>query len=560
MSVSLPANSTALDLHELLRGIGPETVHELDITNCLVADQNHLYTYIGSCSNLRSLRCLACPILASNLLWLLQERLVHLEELEFSLSFTRSETDKEIMRVNERSLQFPLTVARSLHRVYAEVSGEDNAGLLRGLLAFCPNVTDLHLHVVGGNFRLCLIQAQNILNPDPWLHTFTFSSGIPPKLRYEPCTMTLFCRLSLVCANVSYCDGVYNCVWLRDLALDPDCRELASQLVVIVTHDADVLAQRIAAAARRHIWTGVRCLTLALLPRQPLSAQPHPIAESVYLGGLREFFPVLKYLVELNVSSFHFGPDVDFTQLLQDAGLAFLQALSTAPCAFSQPDAVRRLADVCRELVDLDVRVEKRGRFSGCTVCQLEFRLNTGDMAALHDGYPRSRRRLVRLTLSGVPRLESLRFLECCEVDELRLVDCPDPSHPHFVDIGELLARNAKLISLLIRNTELPFGTTGLLANVTRVTWLQFLCLLSEVPVLDDIATAHVEQLTAGLTQLKCLHIHYRSKGNGREQLITWLWRSAEGGGDGHLIRNGPCILCCTATFIGLAKPLNRGY
>lgn len=417
MIVRLPANAT-LNVHEFLKGIDKSAAaHEFDATNCLVADRNILSAWIGSCSSLRTLRCVGCPIPLNNLLWLLLERLVQLEQLEFSLAISRAEVDEVTGAVRQRFNRAPDTLAHNLRRVYTEVSCDDNVILLSFLLRFCPNVTELHVHVLHGSFRRCVVQVNRILASGPRLEGFTFSSDIPPKLEFVPFEKTCFIRQSFVCANVNCrnSSGPSSCVWLRDLNHALAGRVLPSQLVLVLTHHADVLGGIISAAVR-HIWTAVRVLCLVLLPEQSFSAVPEPIADSAYLSGLRVFFPVVRYVVELNVSSFHFGQDLDLTQLLQDAGLVFLQALSTPPCGLHQPLAARRLAHVFRRLVDLDVRVERRGYFLRCTLCQLEFRLNPADVAELHDTFTGSRRSLRRLTLSGIPNLGSLDFLQRCKV------------------------------------------------------------------------------------------------------------------------------------------------
>lgn len=562
MMRSLPASTEARYLAKLLRSVDTVTkVQALDVTNCVVSDMDVLFEYIGMFSNLRFLRCLGCPVPATSLLSLLQERLVELEELEFSLIIPDDMIGNELEQIFSSSQEQPYTPAQSLRRMYVEVIGEENAVLLWWLLRFCPSVTELHVHVVSGSFQKIVFHINDILFSNHQLEAFTFTSDVPPTAELVPLEMTDFNARALVCANVSYWDFLYSCscVWLCDFDLESTKQELSSQLVVIVTHEADVLADRIGAAVRGHDWTGVRYLCLVLLPQQPFAIEPSPVADISYVDGLREFFPALSYLVELNVNSFHFGPDVDLSQMLRDAQLVFLQALSTAPCGLHHPGALRRLAEVSRELVELDVRVEQRGTQLGCTICQLEFRLDPCDVAALQDDFPRSRRRFRRLTLSGVPSLASLRFLESCKVDELRLVDCGISSLDDFADIGDLLLRNANLRFLVLRDSALALGTTTeLMDNVTRVRWLRYLCLLTEAPVSDEAAEEHVQQLVAQLPKLKYLHVHYRHIEHGTQQQVSWV-RHTGPQTSGTLIPGGPCVLCSTATFIGLNKPLNRG-
>lgn len=554
MSAYFRANSTAMNIRERLTAMGPETVHELNVNCCMIADKEDLCESIAMCSNLKSLSCIACPIPVSKLLWLMQEGLVQLRELSFSLLLSRSDTNNEKLRVLQALRQVPLKVAGNLRSVYAEVRGEYNAFLLSLLLRFCPGVTDIHVHFASGNFRLCLLQIETIVHHLTRMQSFTISSDVPAVgVEDEDSSSALFRKFALACGNVAVCAGFYSCVQLRDLALDSIRRELLSQLVVILNGESTE-DEMIAEAAHGHDWSSVSWLTLVLSPQQPFAAEP--TNECPYLGGLHELFSAATFLTELNVNSFHFKPDVDLTELL--CGAQRLEALSTAPCGLRQPGAMLRLAEACPELIELDVRVEKRGTQHGCTICQLEFRLDGYMVALFEEGPPQPRRRLTRLTLSGVPRLESLLFLERCKVDELRLVDCLDVSSPDFLDIGELLACNDRLKFLLLRHAALPYGTTNLLNNVSRATRLRYLCLLTEVPLHDDIAEAHVEQLASGLPQLAYMDVHYRSMADGNEQRVSWLRRSSDIPGQGHLIRNGPCFMCSAATFIGLSKPLNR--
>lgn len=560
MILSLPVNARVRHLARLLRSVDESTrVLELDVSNCVQANLDLLMKYVGVLSHLRLLRCLACPIPASYLLPLLQQRLTELEELDFSLIIPDEFIGSEVEKLSASSGEQSLLLASSLRRVYVEVSSDGNIQLLWWLLHFCPYVTELHVHVLSGQFQKILFHVNGILLSNRQLEKFTFTSDIPPTAHLPPREMTDFHAQALVCANVCYWNFLDSCccVWLRDNTLDTSGKELSSQLVVVFTDEADVPAERISVAVQGHVWTAVRQLCLVLLPQKPFSFEPHPMAGMSYLNGLREFFLVLQYLVELNVHSFHFGPDVDLMQLLGDANLMFLKALSVAPCGLHHSRAVYRLAQACRELVELDVRVIQRGAHLGCTVCQLPLHIEPDDVAELHDDFPRSRCRFSRLTLSAVPNLASLRFLMSCKVEELRLVDCRLPSFSDFVHIGGVLWSNANLRYLVLRDSVLPFGTTGLIDNLTRVTRLEYLCLLTDALVSHDNATEHAKQLGTRLRRLIYLHVHYRHCVDGSQQKVSWIRPAGKPNG-GHVVVNAPCLLCSTATFIGLNKPRSR--
>ncbi|XP_075736565.1 uncharacterized protein LOC142776564 isoform X2 [Rhipicephalus microplus] len=560
MVLSLPVNARARSLGRILRRIDIATgVLELDVSNCVLADLDVLIKYVGLLSSLRLLRCLTCPIPASHMLSLLQHRLTELEEIDFSLIVSDEFIESEVEQLSASFGEHLVFLVPSLRRVYVEVNSDGNVQLLWWLLHFCPYVTELHVHVLSGEFQRIVYYLNDILLFNRQLEKFTFTSDIPPMVHLPPHEMTDFHVQALVCANVCYWNFFYSCccVWLRDYTLVTSGQGLSSQLVVVFTDEADVPAERISVAIQGHDWTAVHHLCLVLLPQQPFSFEPHPMAGMSYLNGLHEFFLVLQYLVELNVHSFHFGPDVDLMQLLGDANLMFLQALSVAPCGLHHSRAVYRLAQACRELVELDVRVIQRGAHLGCTVCQLPLHIEPDDVAELHDDFPRSRRMFLRLTLSAVPNLASLRFLMSCKVQELRLVDCRLPSFSDFVHIGGVLGSNGNLRSLVLGDSVLPLGTTELIDNLTSITRLEYLCLLTDAPVSHETAIGHAEQLGARLPKLSYLHVHYRHCVDGSQQKVSWI-RPARRPNGGHVVVNGPCVLCSTATFIGLNKPRNR--
>ncbi|KAL1477503.1 hypothetical protein MTO96_035685 [Rhipicephalus appendiculatus] len=119
-----------------------------------------------------------------------------------------------------------------------------------------------------------------------------------------------------------------------------------------------------------------------------------------------------------------------------------------------------------------------------------------------------------------------------------------------------LLGKCAAVRCLVLQHQDLPIDDEHFQANLSRMTSLQHLCLLTSMLVSDAEASECVRDTVAHSFQLKCLHIHYRRDTDGFEQRITWLKRLQ---GEVQLLRGGPCFACCsTATFIGLVKPVNR--
>ncbi|KAL3197292.1 hypothetical protein MRX96_014758 [Rhipicephalus microplus] len=71
----------------------------------------------------------------------------------------------------------------------------------------------------------------------------------------------------------------------------------------------------------------------------------------------------------LDLSSFHFGPDIDVTQLLQDGSQKKLRSFSASPCGLHRSSALRRLAQSCPDFQALVVRIDSRDRNLQCAGC-----------------------------------------------------------------------------------------------------------------------------------------------------------------------------------------------
>ncbi|KAH7977606.1 hypothetical protein HPB49_002953 [Dermacentor silvarum] len=559
MTLRAAANINATELAErLLQDLAVTSqLLELDLTDCVALDRHWVHEYIGWCHNVLHLRCIACPLIPSLLMQTLRRRLWKLQHIEFTLTTPPDDFDRQLKELQQLGSSYQVATVR---RVYVELDGELNCMLLRSLLTYFPLMQDLHVHLLSGSFRDAVQVIREILQDSLFLETFTFSSEVSSTMQQVPGDGADILVWLFVCGNVTFWQSGELCSYtrLRDLATIPECGYLPSQLLLVVEHDEVLVNGRIGDAIYRHDWSYVCCLCLVLFPGQTLSTT-YPRADGVYLDPLREFMRVLEHVVELNVSSFHFGPGLDLVQLLQYGALRFLQALSAPPCGLRHPFALRRLAQLCRNLEDLDVRLDRQGRFDECSTCNLDFCFDSDDLAALHQDVPSYRCGLHRLTLSDVPALASLRFLERSQVVELRLSSCIEPSHPDFQDIGEVLSKNASLRYLVLKDSDLPFGSTSMLSNIRQVQSLEYLCLVSAVLLDSHVADMHIKELANKLPRLRCLHAHYRDKDDELEKRITWMRRD-DADEDGILVENSPCVLCSTATFIGLVKPRNRGF
>ncbi|KAL1433208.1 hypothetical protein MTO96_012793 [Rhipicephalus appendiculatus] len=231
------------------------------------------------------------------------------------------------------------------------------------------------------------------------METFTSDQPASVPFPYESNPPSRFSSRAAICANVRHklSDGAWSCVRLRDLAdpsgrvrvlpLDPgvvaecgpdditECfrfagttdqvRTLQLQLVVVAV-DSNLMRESFRLASSQNVLANVHQLCLLLLPSEP-SIVFYPTAGSAHRDVLQFLSVVLEHIVELNLSSFHFGPDLDLMELLQENTLNSLQALSAPPCGFSsQYYALSRLPTSCPNLRDLDVRIGRRGGHFQC--------------------------------------------------------------------------------------------------------------------------------------------------------------------------------------------------
>ncbi|XP_070380128.1 uncharacterized protein [Dermacentor albipictus] len=565
MTLRLRPSLSSSSLADLIRTTRwREPIHELDLANCILLKPVVLLRRIGRCRRLHYLRCVACPLRPSDLLGLMLERLPYLAEVEFSL-VADTDVESEIRQLQQRASEMPDAMALNLRRMYAEVNGHRNFKLLSALLRFCPKIDELRIHFARGTFLKALLECNVIFQQCASLETFAFSSEVPPSFQQLPPEPSEFTSYAAVCANVSYrrSSKMWNCVLLRDLVdRCDDPLLLPQQLVLVAVHHAEGTTEEwIRLASLEHSWTNVRQLCLLLFPAQP-SDGVYATAGAAYHDSLRDLISTkLQQFVELNISAFHFGPDLDLTALLQDGSLEHLQSLSATPCGLRRPSALRRLAQNCPDFKELDVRFDRRGSLVRCDVCEGEFLLDHDDMLEMYDGVPVFHNALARLTLSDVLVRVFHWFVEACPAVSVRLSDCPSHSHPNYPSLVKLLARNSSLSCLVLRNDALPFGEACLLENISRIASLQYLCLLSAVTSLDNVAEVSVLAFSDSLKpHIKSVHVHYRSSNAGIEKRITWVKQAGAPTG-GVLVRDDPCfIYCSTATFIGLAKPLNRDF
>ncbi|XP_065292437.1 uncharacterized protein [Dermacentor albipictus] len=561
MIVRLRANERACALEQRLNEVDASAdVHELDLTNCIFADPDKLSVLISKCTGLRYLRCVACSLRSSDLFRLIFDWLPNLVQVEFSL-VARTGVDSEVREVLDLVPRIRESPVRNLRRAYVEVGGYENFKLLSLLVRLCPNLAELRVHLVHGVFWNALLECRDILRDYVVSQTFVFTSEVPASIQHELTVPIELTNCAAICANVSWDrrSDSWNCTRFIDLALfNQDGLTLPSQMIVFAVHEGNLTPEWIYRAAGKHVWSEVRQLCLVLYPAERHSAA-YPTAGGNYRQSLRELLTAVQHIVELNVSSFHFRADNDFTAMLEEVRLPSLRALCAPPCGFCHRFALRRLALSCPNLEDLDVRFDRQGSLARCAACDGGFCTEPEeDMDGSHANGPFLRIKLVGLTLSDVPRLISMWFLEHCRAVTVRLADCLSSMFCDYERMGELLI-DARPRHLVLKLHSLPLSENFFLSKLIHITSLQYLAILLADPMAEDVAEMCVSTLTTRLPDLRCLHVHYPSTSGGTEQRVTWMRQegTAEGGG---VVCDRPCFLCSTATFIGLIKPINRDF
>ncbi|KAH8027387.1 hypothetical protein HPB51_005153 [Rhipicephalus microplus] len=286
---------------------------ELDLTNCIDADPKQLVPVIAECTALQRLQCTASTILPSDMIEFAMQQTSHLVEIELSCLVDSNTVEVEMNNIIlSAHRQGHCTL--NLRRIYCKVGPQHNIEILSALLHISPKADNLRVHLVCGDFKKTVQQCRVLLDLHKQLDKFTFTSEVLSPMQVEPVLLFDFAAYAAICANI---------------------------------HLASV----------KHVWKHVRQLCLLLLP-------PHPTSFYLGAGGkyrhcLCALSTHLKYVVEINISTFHFGTSLDVSALFQDDSLQFLQSLSALHCGFRRVPALRCLALQCPNFKELDVTLRR---------------------------------------------------------------------------------------------------------------------------------------------------------------------------------------------------------
>ncbi|KAL1482016.1 hypothetical protein MTO96_034074 [Rhipicephalus appendiculatus] len=354
-SYELPANANE-DVLQLKIDEVQGSLQSLNISNCIVAQPAIMLSLLARVGSLQTLSCVACPLKVSFLLDRILRSLRGLTRLMFSLVDAKDYAREDI--VNIRYLgnvhKGRLTNIKNL---YVEVADEENMELLRLFLHYCPFVADLHIHFTRySRFEFGVVACLRIVENQSELVKFTFTSEAPSTMQSQP-TQPLDLQYCIdIHGNVVFSKHpkALSYVLLRDLAASAQS-VLPLEPTVLVAVGTSNLERQLLDAGAQHDWSKLQSLCILLYARS-LDETVYPAVNASYHMVLRVFFARLSNLVELNVSSFHFGDDVDFTELLATSALQRLRALSLPPCGLQHSGAVRRLAISSDNMADLDIR------------------------------------------------------------------------------------------------------------------------------------------------------------------------------------------------------------
>ncbi|XP_065305555.1 uncharacterized protein [Dermacentor albipictus] len=556
-SYELPANARQAMLRLHIEGV-QGNLQELNVSNCIVANPGDILWYTSGLEKLQTLRSVACPLSASFLLDSLLRSLENVTHLEFSLVDSKEDAEEQLIKV--RHINHVANGRRKretgLRKVFVEVEGEENVQVLSAFLAYCPHVTDLHVHVVHPvrsdvDVATCVRAVESLSN----LEMFTLTCEAPLPTRPEPVWPLNLAYCAGILGNVVYRkrQNSLNYALLRDLFRSA-IPVLHGDPVVLVAFATPDLDEQLHDAAIRYDWSHLRSLCVVLFPQSP-DDTAYPAVGTACDAALRKFFSRFSGLTELNVSSFHFGDGVDFTELLATHALQRLRALCLPPCGMRQSGAVLRLAVAISDIEDLDIRFNAGGRLQSCDSCNKQLLVETTYMTVF-----RVRRGHGCLTLCNVPNLASLDFLQHCQVPFLRFIDVSDNPRFDYLSLAKALCTNVNtcLRSLVVKLANIDFYDANFVTALYPAAFLKRLCLLSNTHLPSSCAEERIKALAAQIPSISYLHIHYVDEA-GKEERLTWIRLLEDAAGarskQEQVMAGKPCIMCSTQTFIALSKP-----
>ncbi|KAH9381697.1 hypothetical protein HPB48_011973 [Haemaphysalis longicornis] len=325
-------------LGRFVRAPRAAAISELDLTNCVLPYSATVEQALGRCANLTALRCVNCRLSSRALFSLVLSRLPKLELLHWSLLGCRDGRDEATpaLQVLDGNNNRRMSSIRSMYVELVESS--IHVHTLCRLLPRCPHLRTLHVHVLG-SCDDCTSGAPTAYGDRPLteLESFTYTTDAA-RGRCPYASRSAFIESRELWHLLLGSDEplVQACVHLSELlpACDPSPAESMRQLCVTVDEPYHLSA----AAARTDRWSSLDSLTL--LSPLPLNRPTFPPGVgALYEAPLRSLFSACQALRELNLSRFHFTPDLSCCAVLA-ACLRHLRALSLPACALADPNSL----------------------------------------------------------------------------------------------------------------------------------------------------------------------------------------------------------------------------
>ncbi|KAH7936824.1 hypothetical protein HPB49_005670 [Dermacentor silvarum] len=569
-------------LSRFLRAPRAAAISNLDLTNCVLPPSTIVEQGLARCVNLTTLRCVNCRLSSRALFQLVLTRLDKLELLHWSLLGCREGRDE--MRPALMVLDSKNSRGTSgIRSMYVElVESAVHVHTLARFLPRCPRLRDLHVHVLGASScEGCSPGAPTTYGDRPLaeLERFTYTTDAargrcPYASRSafiesrelwhlllgddEPLVQA-FRGYATLCNNVALRLRPHksrSCVHLSELLVPASDEASMPQMCVTVDEPGQLSA---AATARGDRWSSLDALTL--LSPLPLNRPTFPPGVgALYEAPLKTLLGACSALGELNLSRFHFTPDLSCCALLASACLRHLRALSLPACALAEPNSIEDLARAPFTLQELDVRGSATTAHSVCAVCSDPRTCGDASLAPLALLGP-----LRRLTLCGLSNVHSVQFLAGCRVRELRLSHLGRRGLCCYTQgLGTVLAAQADGLRVLkMEHSALTLSSHLLLDQITKASSLELLCLTSNTPLRPAEQQHLLDMLVPRLRQLRALHVHApgvrplprRLQGQPR---IHFDGSNGDDANPTIVFTNELSILCRASNFIGLTKPYNR--
>lgn len=570
-----------ISLRQFLQGHRTLNEKSLDakslyMNNCIAAGAQEMFECISPCVNLTELRVLKCIVNPTDMDEILTRRLPFLEILEWSL-FEERFYDVNFLGALGIIRQSD-TKVQNLFFMYVEVVGrgpQSRYHVLNAILDKCATLKHLYVHAA------CNAGVDSVDACGPTaraycakMESFTYTNeGVSKYSRLyqkqrcrpspavkkdgrSPVSSPHFESSAAICGSLMYYnvpEVKSNCVALPVRKGMPARRWRT--IVAALRNNWNKTSGHRFNDKDREAWSSVRCLAVgSYLPDKNAPAAdgcfPTSFLSSADVKFLDMFFYICGSIVELNLNAAHFSDEIDWCYIVSGT-LQQLKALAVPRCALNRAESFNHLALWCRSLKEVDVRVKHGCTTAECGGCAAPMVIYS-DLSEVMRGI-----NLRRFTLWNVDCPVPDRFLRNLEVSELR-VSLPRPLSVRGA--GGMLAENENLTFLVYEDKYLNLGSAVFQRELARLKNVRYLCLITHRRTRETVVDAFLGRLQRCLAHLTTVHLHY-SDSERTTRRVTWIRLPSHcqpARDTGVVLRDKPCVLCSTSTFIGLTKPRNQ--